>query len=96
MILTHLFFTVARILLSWFPGLQGNALVRPVIAVCDPYLNLFRQVIPPIFGLDLSPVIALFVLQAFGSVSFLAEKNDLTLLFRNLLLLTTSINLLVL
>lgn len=60
---------VARILLSWFPGVQGNALVRPIITVCDPYLNLFRNVIPPIFGLDLSPVLALLLLQACSSVS---------------------------
>lgn len=59
---------VARILLSWFPSIQGNALVRPIITICDPYLNLFRNVVPPLFGLDLSPVIALFLLQALGSV----------------------------
>lgn len=59
---------VARILLSWFPGLQSSRFVRPVITVCDPYLNLFRNVLPPIFGLDLSPVLALFLLQALGSV----------------------------
>lgn len=60
---------VARILLSWFPGLQGNALVRPLITVCDPYLNLFRNVVPSAFGLDLSPVLALFLLQALGSAT---------------------------
>ncbi|CAN8069652.1 unnamed protein product [Agarophyton chilense] len=60
---------VARILLSWFPGIQNNRLVRPLFTVCDPYLNLFRRVVPPIFGLDLSPVLALFVLQAFGSAT---------------------------
>ncbi|CDF38681.1 unnamed protein product [Chondrus crispus] len=60
---------VARILLSWFPGVQSNPIVRPLITVCDPYLNLFRQTVPPIFGLDLSPILALLLLQAFGSVS---------------------------
>lgn len=60
---------VARILLSWFPGLQGNPIVRPLITVSDPYLNLFRSVVPPIFGLDLSPVLALLLLQAFSSAT---------------------------
>ena len=44
-----------RILLSWFPQAQGIALLQPVYAITDPYLNLFRGIIPPIFGLDLSP-----------------------------------------
>lgn len=59
---------VSRILLSWFPGLQGNALVRPIITIVDPYLNLFRNTVPPVFGLDLSPILAILLLQAFGSV----------------------------
>ncbi len=29
----------------------------------EPYLGLFRRIVPPIGGLDLSPVVALIVLQ---------------------------------
>jgi len=29
----------------------------------EPYLGLFRRIIPPLGGLDLSPVVALIVLQ---------------------------------
>ncbi|MGB3668624.1 MAG: YggT family protein, partial [Phormidesmis sp.] len=29
----------------------------------DPYLNLFRNIIPPIGGLDLSAILAIFALQ---------------------------------
>jgi uncharacterized protein YggT (Ycf19 family) len=32
--------------------------------VCEPYLRLFRRVLPPLGPLDLSPVIAIFVLFA--------------------------------
>ncbi|KAG7366783.1 YGGT family protein [Nitzschia inconspicua] len=53
----------ARILLSWFPQAQGVALLQPVYAITDPYLNLFRGLIPPIFGLDLSPILAFFLLN---------------------------------
>uniref|UniRef100_A0A7S0ZBV6 Uncharacterized protein n=1 Tax=Timspurckia oligopyrenoides TaxID=708627 RepID=A0A7S0ZBV6_9RHOD len=60
----------ARILLSWFPGLQNQPLLRPIYTICDPFLNVFRGVIPPIFGLDLSPIIAITLLQALGSASF--------------------------
>jgi YggT family protein len=60
----------ARILLSWIPRLPYNRVVRGladfVTEVTDPYLNLFRRILPPVGGggmaLDLSPIIALFVL----------------------------------
>lgn len=52
-----------RILLSWFPQAQGVAALQPIFAITDPYLNLFRGVIPPIFGLDLSPILAFFLLN---------------------------------
>merc|ERR1719198_310319 len=49
-----------RILLSWFPQAQSVALLRPVSTV---YLNLFRGVVPPIGGIDISPIGAFFVLN---------------------------------
>ena len=52
-----------RVLLSWFPQAQGIAILEPVFAVTDPYLNLFRGLIPPLFGLDLSPILAFFLLN---------------------------------
>lgn len=52
-----------RILLSWFPQAQGVAALQPVYAITDPYLNLFRGLIPPVFGLDLSPLLAFFLLS---------------------------------
>ena len=53
-----------RILLSWFPQAQGIGALQPVFAITDPYLNLFRGIIPPIFGLDLSPILAFVLLSA--------------------------------
>lgn len=35
----------------------------------DPYLNLFRGLIPPIFGLDLSPILAFFLLSTLGNAT---------------------------
>ena len=56
-----------RILLSWFPQAQGVALLQPVFTVSDVYLNLFRGVVPPIGGIDISPIGAFFVLNLLQS-----------------------------
>jgi YggT family protein len=52
-----------RVLLSWFPQAMGIAALRPVFQLTDPYLNLFRGLIPPIAGLDLSILPAFFLLN---------------------------------
>ena len=53
-------------LLSFFPMRQGG-LLHDVAAVLDsivgPYLNLFHRLIPPMAGIDFSPVIALLALS---------------------------------
>ncbi|KAH7437632.1 hypothetical protein KP509_05G081600 [Ceratopteris richardii] len=53
-----------RVLLSWFPNIPWER--QPLQAIrdmCDPYLNLFRNIIPPLFNaLDVSPLLAFLVL----------------------------------
>lgn len=51
-----------RILGSWFPEYQGTKWMRFIAYYTDPYLNFFRQFIPPIGGLDISPIIAFLCL----------------------------------
>lgn len=58
---------IARLLLSWFPAAQGVGAFQPLYNVCDPYLNAFRGIIPPIGGIDLSPFLAFTLLQVSGS-----------------------------
>lgn len=64
-----------RILLSWVPRLPDNDALRAVVRFIhestDPYLNVFRRMLPPVGGsgmaIDLSPmvgVILLLVMQA--------------------------------
>ncbi|CAG7868853.1 unnamed protein product [Brassica rapa] len=58
-----------RLLLTWFPNLPWER--QPLSAIrdmCDPYLSLFRNIVPPIFGEDLSPMLALAVLGTLGSI----------------------------
>ena len=58
-----------RILLSWIPQAQGVGFLQPLYQVTDPFLGLFRGVIPPIGGLDLSPILAFFFLSFLGNVT---------------------------
>jgi YggT family protein len=36
--------------------------------VCEPYLKIFRRFIPPIGPLDVSPIVAVLVLQIVGQI----------------------------
>jgi YggT family protein len=65
-----------RILMSWIPRMPYNrylaAFLKFVTDVTDPYLNLFRRILPPVRmgpgALDLSPVVATFVLIIVGRI----------------------------
>jgi uncharacterized protein YggT (Ycf19 family) len=62
------------VILSWFAG--GNSALRGIYdalgVICEPYLSIFRRFLPPLMlgsgGLDLSPLVALFVLQIVSNV----------------------------
>lgn len=65
--IVYLILIFARIVLSFIPRMPYNRTLRAVVGfiheVTDPYLNLFRRVIPPIGPLDLSPILAILVLN---------------------------------
>ena len=57
------------VLLSWFPNLDwGNPVLSAVSSITDPYLNVFRGLIPPLGGLDLSAIIAFIALNLLQSL----------------------------
>lgn len=60
---------IIRILLTWFPTISWYD--QPFAALSqltDPYLNLFRSFIPPLGGIDISPILAILLLQLAGSL----------------------------
>jgi YggT family protein len=60
----YLVIVVLRVLLTWFPTINwGNQPFAILSQLTDPYLNLFRSLLPPLGGMDFSPILALFVLQ---------------------------------
>jgi uncharacterized protein YggT (Ycf19 family) len=60
---------VAYILLSWvrLPYSSTVSHVQRFLhETCDPYLRLFRRIIPPLGPVDLSPIVAVFALVLAG------------------------------
>jgi len=56
---------IIRIFLTWIPNIDWNSQPFEALrSITDPFLNIFRGIIPPIGGmLDISPIIAFFALQ---------------------------------
>jgi YggT family protein len=76
LLLLYLILIFIRIIMSWIPRMPYNrylaAFLKFVSDVTDPYLNLFRRILPPVRmgpgALDLSPIVATFVLIIVGSI----------------------------
>mmetsp|Transcript_12541 Transcript_12541/g.30302 ORF Transcript_12541/g.30302 Transcript_12541/m.30302 type:complete len:102 (-) Transcript_12541:12-317(-) len=65
-LLSTLFFI--RIPISWYPDMDLNKF--PQVIACaptEPVLKLIRSAIPPLFGVDISPVVV------YGVLSFVRE-----------------------
>lgn len=60
----YLILIIVRILLSWFQTTEwANNIISFLAPITDPYLNIFRSIIPPLGGIDFSAILAIFVLQ---------------------------------
>ena len=73
---------ILRVLLTWFPNLDwSNPILTSISSITDPYLNLFRGIIPPIGGIDLSAILAFIVLnvmqQLFATASYSFISNSM-------------------
>lgn len=56
-----------RVLLSWIPNLsRDNPLVQLLMQITDPVLEPGRRLIPPMGGMDFSPIVVILVLQFLG------------------------------
>ncbi len=60
-----------RVLLSWIPNLdRGNPLVQLLAQITDPVLEPARRIIPPIGGMDISPIVVLLLLRLLQQLLF--------------------------
>ena len=74
--LVYLVLIFIRIIMSWVPRMPYNrylsAALKFVSDVTDPYLNIFRRILPPVRlgggALDLSPIVATILLIFLSSI----------------------------
>jgi YggT family protein len=60
---------IIRILLTWFPTVDWSTPPFSWLSqITDPYLNLFRSIIPPLGGMDFSPMLAIILLQVVSGI----------------------------
>lgn len=65
----YMLLLLVRIISSWFPEMHDHPLLVFIGKCTDPYLNVFRRIIPPLGGvLDISPIVAFFALQLLESI----------------------------
>jgi uncharacterized protein YggT (Ycf19 family) len=75
-ITVYIILIIAYILSSIFFSFGGrvpysrwsSAILGFLRDVCEPYLGIFRRFIPPLGPIDLSPIVAILVLQIVGGI----------------------------
>eukprot|EP01026_Neomeris_dumetosa_P072925 TRINITY_DN7447_c0_g1_i3.p1 TRINITY_DN7447_c0_g1~~TRINITY_DN7447_c0_g1_i3.p1 ORF type:complete len:207 (+),score=13.43 TRINITY_DN7447_c0_g1_i3:92-712(+) len=74
----YLLLLFLRVLLSWFPNFEWES--QPWLAlrqVTDPYLNLFRGLVPPLLGsIDFTPLVGFMILQFLGGLLDVTDENE--------------------
>ena len=70
----YLVLLTIRIYITWFPNF--NTYTQPFYSLgkmTDPYLRVFRGIVPPLLGFDLSPLLGFslltFLIDIFSSVN---------------------------
>lgn len=62
-----------RALLSWFRPDPRNYFVQLIVKITDPVLRPLERVIPPLGGFDITPIIAIVLIQlVLGALPMLA------------------------
>ncbi|MBQ6445976.1 YggT family protein [Cytobacillus oceanisediminis] len=58
---------IVYILMSWIPNARETSIGVFLAKICEPYLEIFRRFIPPLGMIDISPIVAIFVLNLAGN-----------------------------
>ena len=68
---------LAAVIFSWIrPAGRTFAAIRDAVAsLTEPYLRVFRRLVPPRGRFDFSPIVALFTLQLAGGAAVAAAAS---------------------
>lgn len=68
LILIYTYAIIINAISSWIPSIQANPFSQIIYYMVDPMLSIFRQYIPLIAGIDISPIFALVGLTLINMV----------------------------
>ena len=63
LLMTYFVLIIARVIISWIGGQSRHPLIPLIYQLTEPVLRPFSKLIPPIGGVDLSPLLALIALR---------------------------------
>lgn len=64
LLLTYFVLIIAMVLVSWFASHSRHPLIPLIYQLTEPVLRPIQRYVPPLGGIDLSPLIALIALRA--------------------------------
>ena len=66
----YLILLLIRVSLTWFPNVNWYG--QPFYSLSrltDPYLRMFRGIVPPLVGIDISPILGIILLQCIMQIA---------------------------
>ncbi|KRO18373.1 YggT family protein [Lacticaseibacillus saniviri] len=63
LIYLYMIVVMVSVLMTWFPGASTSRFGLLLGRLVDPFLRIFQRFIPPLAGIDFSPVIAFLALS---------------------------------
>ncbi len=58
-----MYMIIGYVLMSWFPNLRESTIGQILGRLVEPYLAIFRRIIPPLGPMDFSPIVAIIALS---------------------------------
>lgn len=59
----YVYLIILRAILSWFSPDPYNPLFRALLSLTEPILEPMRRIIPPLGGMDLSPIVVILIIH---------------------------------
>ena len=64
----YILVTFVYVLSTWVPEWRYQRWHRTLGTICDPFLSMFRRIVPPMGMMDLSPMIGILFLIVFAQI----------------------------